>query len=178
MRKRAKHKSKDFADFAEFSTPMKWLFGLGAIGAGLFWWMNKASAEAPSGETPNLELAVTFKGKSAPGSDKLKAIGRLLKGIMGNDKFKLSSGAVIDGCPTAPGDVSIIHRDAPKDVTLSTGPGRFVVYKVHAKFGGEFDKDHPFLRDEVSDCIFKILQTVASGGKVEIVGFRGVRIAA
>jgi hypothetical protein len=169
--------SEDFADFGEISTPMKWLIALGAIGVSAWYFMSRASAQDATAATANLELSVTFLGTRAPGSEKLKAIGRLLKGIMGNEKFTLASGTVIDGCPMAPKNVEIVKREAPVSHSIEGRDARVVLWRVHADFGADFDSENPYLRDEVSACIFKILQNVASVESVPIVGFRGKRVA-
>jgi hypothetical protein len=167
----------DFGDFGEVSTPMKWLLGLGVLGGALYWWMNKASAQDAdaAGQTENLQLIVTWRGIKAPSDKKLQMIGRLFKGIMGNEKFTLSNGTVIDGCPGAPKNVSIIKRDGPKSIDLSGNPGRYVVYHVNATFGGDFNPETPYLRDEVADCIFKIVK--AAEGDIKVAGVKGIRVA-
>jgi hypothetical protein len=169
--------SEDFADFGEISTPMKWLIALGAIGVSAWYFMSRASAQETD-QAPNLELSLTFLGTKAPGSDRLRAIGRLLKGIMGNEKFTRSNGSVIDGCPMAPKNVMIVKREAPVSFKLEDGRDtRVVLWRVHADFGADFDSENPYLRDEASACIFKILSTIASNKSVPIFGFRGKRVA-
>lgn len=173
--------AEDFAQFEEISTPMKWLLGLGVVGGVLWYFMGRGEAQdAVNGETPNLELSVTFKGNSAPDSDKLRKIGRLLKGIMGNEKFTLADGkTVIDGCPTAPKNVKIIKREAPVSHKLEDGTmTRVVLYRVHADFGADFNPaaENQYLRDEASACIFGILSTVGSRRSIPIIGFRGKRV--